>query len=64
MNPNLALLPDWFLNAVIKRVVNKIIIKLRAKDIFDNDLIKKRVESKPEKYNCLKAALTDAGVIL
>ena len=64
INPKLALMPDMFLNAVIKRVVNKIIIKLRDSDVFDNDHIKKRIAENPEKFEKIRAALAEAGVQL
>ena len=34
-NPKLALVPDWFLNVMIKRVVNKVIIKMRTEKMFE-----------------------------
>ena len=64
LNPKLALIPDFFINAVVKRVVNKIIISLRSKDVFDNEFIKKRIQENPEKFELMKTCLREAGVAI
>ena len=64
VNPKLALIPDFFINAVVKRVVNKMIISLRSKDVFDNDSIKKRIQDNPEKFELMKNCLREAGVAI
>lgn len=51
VNPKLAVVPDWFINFIVKRVVNKVIINMRSKDMFDNDALRKRIEDNKEKFD-------------
>ena len=54
MNPKLALMPDWFFNFIIKRVVNVLIKKLQSKDFFDLEILKQRMEENPQKFESIK----------
>ena len=62
VNPKLALIPDWFLNSIVKRVIDKVIIKMRDKGVFENDTIKERVKANPEKFEKIKQALREAEI--
>jgi hypothetical protein len=47
INPNFTYMPDWFLNYVLKKVVNVMVIKLSKENIFDNaEVQEKMVERK------------------
>ena len=44
VNPKLALIPDWFLNFMVKRVVYKVMSKLQGKDAFEgNEKLQKKI---------------------
>lgn len=62
VNPNFAYMPDWFLNFVLKKVVDVIVIKLRKENVFDNPDVKQKMVERKEFYESLTEHLKEAGV--
>lgn len=53
LNPHFALLPDWFFNFIIKRALYVMIGKIQNKEVFENQVLMKRVEERKEFYEDL-----------
>lgn len=57
VNPNFSYVPDWLLNVLVKRAVYVMIGKIQNKEIFENELIKKRMVERKEFYDMIKKRL-------
>ena len=61
-NPNFAYMPDWFLNFILKKVVNVIVIKLRKENVFDTPEVNEQIQKRKEFYDRLISQLKDIGI--
>ena len=59
INPNFSLIPDGLVNMIVKRVVYILIGKLENKEVFENELIIKRMSERTEFYDKIKARLRE-----
>ena len=50
MNPNIAFFPDWFLNFVLKRVVNVVVGKLTDKEYYQKEKVRKAIQDKKDNW--------------
>ena len=59
INPNFSFVPDWFLNFIVKRAVYVMIGKVQSKEVFENELLTKRIEERKEFYQNIKKRIED-----
>ena len=62
IDPKFDYIPDFVINFTIKRVLYVLIGKLQSKEIFENDILKKRISEKPEFYEKLKNKLREMDI--
>ena len=62
INPNFAHMPDWFLNFILKKVVDVIVVKLRKENVFDSPEVNKQMRERKEFYDGLIAQLKEIGI--
>ena len=56
------MVPDFFLNFMIKRVLNKVIIKMRQDRIFETDKAKAIIEKTKDQTELIRKSLQEIGV--
>lgn len=59
VDPKFSYIPDSLINFIIKRVIYVLIGKLQSKEIFENDVIKKRINERVEFYDKLRKRLSE-----
>ena len=62
VNPNFAYMPHWFLNFILKRVVNVIVVKLREENVFDSPEVNEQMLKRKEFYDGLISQLKEIGI--
>jgi hypothetical protein len=64
IDPKFAMMPDMIINTFVKRVIYIIIGKLQNKEIFENEMIKQRMNENEEFYNILKSKLRELDIAI
>jgi hypothetical protein len=62
VNPNFAYMPHWFLNFILKKVVNVIVVKLREENVFDSPEVNEQMQKRKEFYDGLISQLKEIGI--